>query len=43
MEPEVDEWRTQVLELLTAFSEPVAVLLVVAAFALGLFSIRAIA
>jgi hypothetical protein len=38
----VDEWRQQVLELLTTLSEPLQALLLVAAFSLGLFSVRAV-
>lgn len=40
---EVDPWRTQIWELASALSEPVQVLLLLAAFSLGLFSVRAIA
>lgn len=39
---EVDEWRSQVLELLTSWQEPMQVLFVLVAFSLGLFSVRAI-
>lgn len=40
---EVDAWRAQVWELLSGLSEPVQVLLLLCAFSLGLFSVRAIA
>lgn len=38
--PTTDVWRDDVLALLDAFSEPVAVLLVLVAFVLGLGTVR---
>lgn len=40
---EADPWRDQVLELLLSMQEPVAMLLLLAAFSLGLFTVRAMA
>jgi hypothetical protein len=39
---EVDQWRESVLTLLSSYTEPVSVLLVVLAFSLGMLSIRAL-
>ena len=39
---EAELWRSQIWELLSGLSEPVQVLLWLAAFSLGLFSVRAI-
>ncbi len=39
---EAEEWRSQVWELVSGLSEPVQVLVVLCAFSLGLFSVRAI-
>lgn len=38
----VDPWRDTVLALLDSYTEPVMVLLVLTAFSLGLFSVRAL-
>lgn len=39
---EVDPWRTLILDTLTATVEPLHVLMLLAAFSLGMFSIRAL-
>lgn len=40
---EADPWRDQVLQLLLSMQEPVAMVLLLVAFSLGLFTVRAIA
>lgn len=40
---EIDVWREDVYALLSGMAEPLAVLMLLAAFSLGLFSVRAIA
>lgn len=40
---ESEQWRSDLWELVSGLSEPFQVLLLLAAFSLGLFSIRAVA
>lgn len=40
---EADEWRTQILDLLSAYTEPVSMLFLLAALSLGALTFRALA
>lgn len=43
MNGEPDVWREELLTLVESFADPLAVLMVLAAFVLGLMSVRAVA